>query len=124
MKKTITSEKIMKPAGPYSPALETEKFVYISGQIGIDPNTNELVGDISAQTHRAMQNAQELCKEVGYSFDDIVKVTVLVDDINNMPIVNEIYQEYFKEPFPARMGYQVAALPRNAAIEIEFLIEK
>ena len=106
--------------GPYSPALRVGQFLFLSGQIPLDPATGELVaGDIRVQTRRVLDNMGELLKAGGADFADVVRTTIFLADMNDFAAVNEIYAGYFREPYPARATVQVARLPRNVGVEID-----
>lgn len=119
----IKSTKIAPAIGPYSPGVKLGDFVYLSGQLGIDPYTGELVdGDIKAQTKQVMENILTILKEIDLAAHHIVKTTVFMADLAEFTQMNEVYASYFNEPYPARSTVQVAALPKNAKIEIECLV--
>lgn len=105
--------------GPYSQAVDTGSTVYCSGQLGLDPATGNLADGVQAQTHQALKNLQAVLNEAGLSLDNIVKTTVFVQDLADFGTVNEIYGTYFHGGFPARSCVQIAALPKNALVEIE-----
>ncbi len=105
--------------GPYSQAIRAGDTVYLSGQIGLDPATGQLVDGLSGQAHRVLQNLRAVAAAAGGTLDDVVKVTLLLADINDFAKVNEIMGEYFAKPYPARATYQVAALPKGARVEVE-----
>lgn len=105
--------------GPYSQAVDTGSTVYCSGQLGLDPATGNLADGVQAQTHQALKNLQAVLNEAGLSLDNVVKTTVFVQDLADFGTVNEIYGTYFHGGFPARSCVQIAALPKNALIEIE-----
>ena len=105
--------------GPYSQAVDTGSIVYCSGQLGLDPATGTLADGVQAQTHQALKNLQAVLNEAGLSLDNVVKTTVFVQDLADFGTVNEIYGTYFHGGFPARSCVQIAALPKNALVEIE-----
>ena len=105
--------------GPYSQAVDTGSTVYCSGQLGVDPATGNLAGGVQAQTHQALKKLQAVLNEAGLSLDNVVKTTVFVQDLADFGTVNEIYGTYFHGGFPARSCVQIAALPKNALVEIE-----
>ncbi len=105
--------------GPYSQAVDTGSTVYCSGQLGLDPATGNLADGVRAQTHQALKNLQAVLNEAGLSLDNVVKTTVFVQDLADFGTVNEIYGTYFHGGFPARSCVQIAALPKNALVEIE-----
>lgn len=105
--------------GPYSQAVDTGSIVYCSGQLGLDPATGNLADGVQAQTHQALKNLQAVLNEAVLSLDNVVKTTVFVQDLADFGTVNEIYGTYFHGGFPARSCVQIAALPKNALVEIE-----
>lgn len=122
MKKAISTNNAPAALGPYSQGIAAEqgKTVYVSGQLAIDPATGDFVeGCIRCQARQSLTNISNILKEAGMSMDNVVKVTVLLKDINDFAAVNEVYAEFFKAPYPARSAFAVAALPKNANIEIE-----
>ncbi|EPD28470.1 2-iminobutanoate/2-iminopropanoate deaminase [Capnocytophaga granulosa] len=125
MKKVILSSKAPAPIGPYSQAIEANGTLYVSGQIPIDPATGEVVaGGIEPQAKQVMQSLKAILEEAGYTFDQVVKTTILLDDLGNFAKVNEIYGSYFGEGAPARETYQVAKLPKGVAVEISCIAVK
>jgi len=124
MKQIIVAEKAPKAIGPYSAAVKMGNLVFTSGQLGIDPKTGELVsGGIEAETHQALQNIGSVLEAAGANFEHILKVTVYLRDINEFGLMNSIYKEYINTAFPARSAFQVAALPKGGAVEIEAIAE-
>jgi 2-iminobutanoate/2-iminopropanoate deaminase len=120
MKNVIHSELAPKAIGPYSIGIIYNQFVFTSGQIGIDPESGELVvGGIEFETRRALQNLQQVLESGGSSIKNVLKTTVFLKDIAEFGRMNAIYSEFFKDVPPARSAIQVAALPKGAAIEIE-----
>ena len=105
--------------GPYSQAIRAGGTVYLSGQIGLDPKTGQLVEGVEAQAHQVLANLRAVASAAGGSLDDIVKVTLLLADLGDFTRVNEIMAAAFKPPYPARATYQVAGLPKGARIEVE-----
>src|SRR5689334_19278505 len=105
--------------GPYSQAIRAGDTVYLSGQIGLDPATGQMVEGTEAQAHRVLQNLRAVARAAGGDLDGIVKVTLLLADMADFAQVNEIMTQYFKPPYPARATYQVAALPKGGRVEIE-----
>lgn len=125
MKKVILSSKAPAPIGPYSQAIEANGTLYVSGQIPIDPATGEVVsGGIEPQAKQVMQSLKAILEEAGYTFDQVVKTTILLDDLGNFAKVNKIYGSYFGEGAPARETYQVAKLPKGVAVEISCIAVK
>jgi len=108
--------------GPYSQAIRAGDTVYLSGQIGLDPATGQLVDGLDAQAHRVFRNLRAVAEAAGGTLDHAVKLTLLLVDLGHFAEVNEIMKDYFGEPYPARATYQVAALPRGALIEVEAVL--
>jgi 2-iminobutanoate/2-iminopropanoate deaminase len=116
----ITSEKAPKALGPYSVAIKAGGFVFASGQLGLDPQTGNLaVGGVEAETRQALTNLGNVLEAAGSGLDLAVKTTVFLRDMNDFARMNAIYGEFFTANFPARSTVQVAALPKNGAVEIE-----
>jgi 2-iminobutanoate/2-iminopropanoate deaminase len=106
--------------GPYSPALRVGNFLFLSGQIPLDPASGQLVeGDIRAQASRVLENMGELLKAGGAGFSQVVRTTIFLADMNDFAAVNDIYAKYFTQPYPARATVQVARLPKDVRIEID-----
>lgn len=125
MKKVIFTEDAPKAIGPYSQAIEKNGFLYISGQVPIDPATGMVVeGGIKEQTHRVMKNIGAILTAAGYEYSDVIKCTCLLSDMVNFGAMNEIYGQYFTENYPARAAYGVVKLPLGALIEIEVIAAK
>lgn len=119
-RKIITSEEAPSAVGPYLQAVEAGGFVFVSGQIPLDPATGRMVeGDITTQTRRVMDNVGAILRAAGLGFADIVKCTIFLADMADFPAVNEAYAAYFPQNPPARACIQAAALPKGARIEIE-----
>ena len=120
MKKIIATSEAPQAIGPYSQGVRIGSTIYFSGQIPLDPKTGQLVsGGIDAQTRRVMENVGGLLKSQGLNYDNIVKTTIFLADINDFQKVNEIYGSYFKQAPPARSTIQAGALPKGARVEIE-----
>lgn len=112
------------PSGPYSPGVDLGDLVFLAGQIGVDPKTRQLVdGGIEAETHQVMANLRAVLEEAGLGFGDVVKTSVFLADVADFAVMNGIYRSYFPEDavMPARTTVQVAAIPRGARIEIDFI---
>jgi len=105
--------------GTYSQAIRTGDTVYLSGQIGLDPTTMQMVEGIEAQVHRVFQNLRAVASAADSSFDDLVKLNVYLTDLDHFAKVNEIMASYFRQPYPARAVVGVAALPRAALVEMD-----
>ena len=119
-KQAISSSGAPKAIGPYSPALRAGEWLFVSGQIGLDPSTGQLVeGGIAAQTRRVLDNIGALLRAAGLSFSDVVRTTIFLADMNDFASVNEIYAAYFPAPAPARATVQVSRLPKDARLEID-----
>lgn len=125
MKKIIKTTKAPAAIGPYSQAVEINGTLYISGQVGIDPETGKLVdGDITAQTRQVMKNIDAILNEAGFSFAEVVKSTCLLNDMSDFKAMNEVYSQYYFENQPARAAFAVKGLPLGALIEIETIASK
>lgn len=121
--KPIYSNNAPKALGPYSPAIKLGDFVYLSGQVPIDPQTGNLVaGGIVEQTHQVLKNIEALLMEMGLETRHIVKTTVFIKDMNDFSAMNAVYDTYFKEPYPARSTVEVSRLPKDSLIEIECMV--
>jgi reactive intermediate/imine deaminase len=105
--------------GTYSQAVRVDDTVYLSGQIGLDPSTMQMVEGIEAQVHRVFQNLRAVATAAGGSLDDVVKLNIYLTDLAHFSKVNEIMAAYFREPYPARAAVGVASLPRNALVEAD-----
>ncbi|MEE1113450.1 MAG: RidA family protein [Eubacterium sp.] len=120
MSKAISTKNAPAAIGPYSQAVKAGNTIYVSGQIPIDPATGEFAGDdIQTQTRRALTNISNILKEAGADMSKVVKTTVLLSDIANFTAMNEVYAEFFTEPYPARAAFEVGAIPKGALVEIE-----
>ena len=118
--KAIATQNAPAAIGPYSQAIKAGNTVYVSGQLGIDPSTGNFAeGGTEAQARQSLTNISNILKEAGLSMKNVVKVSVLLADINDFAAVNEIYKDFFEAPFPARSAFAVAALPKGGKIEIE-----
>ena len=121
-KQIIATKDAPAAIGPYSQAIRAGKTLYLSGQIGLDPSTMQMVEGIEAQAHQVFLNMRGVAEAVGATLDSIVKLTVFVVDIGDFAKVNEIMQSYFKAPYPARSTVEVAGLPRGARVEVEGML--
>ncbi len=118
----IQTENAPKPIGPYSMGVAFGEFIFTAGQLGIDPNTGEIVsGGIQAETRQALTNIKNILESVGSGLEKVVKTTVYLRDMAEFSQMNAIYGEFFSEGFPARTTIQAGALPKNASIEIEVI---
>ena len=119
-KKVIHTQKAPNAIGPYSQAVQAGPFVFISGQIPIDPSTGELVtGEIRQQTRQVLENIRQILESQGLTLDQVVKTTIFLKDLGNFVPVNEVYATYFPDDPPARSTVEVSRLPKNVDIEIE-----
>jgi 2-iminobutanoate/2-iminopropanoate deaminase len=120
MRKSITTDKAPQAIGPYSQAIAAGQLLFLSGQTPLDPATGKLVdGGIAEQTHRVMSNLRAVLTAAGASFDNVVRTTIFLADMNDFAAVNEVYGSYFENPAPARACVQVAELPMKARVEID-----
>ncbi|XP_035019436.1 2-iminobutanoate/2-iminopropanoate deaminase [Hippoglossus stenolepis] len=120
IRRIISTSRAPAAIGPYSQAVVVDRTVYISGQLGMDPASCQLVeGCVQAQTRQALQNMGEILKAAGCGYENVVKTTVLLADMNDFTNVNDVYKQFFSSNYPARAAYQVAALPRGGLVEIE-----
>ncbi|XP_060680508.1 2-iminobutanoate/2-iminopropanoate deaminase [Hemiscyllium ocellatum] len=120
LRRIISTSKAPGVIGPYSQAVVVDRTMYISGQLGLDPATGQLVtGGTAQEAKQALINMGEILKAANCNYNNVVKTTVLLADINDFNSVNEVYKQYFVTNFPARAAYQVAALPRGGRVEIE-----
>lgn len=121
-KKIINTKNAPAPIGPYNQAVMVGGTLYISGQVCIDPQTGNLKNrDIQDETHQVMQNLKTILAEAGMTFDNVVKTTIFITDMNQFSEINEIYGKYFNGDFPARETVQVSALPKFVNVEISMI---
>ena len=124
MADVVVTDKAPGAIGPYSQAIKCAGMVYTAGQIALDPATGKIVeGDVSAQTERVMQNLQAVLEAAGSSFDQVVKTTCFLQDLNDFASFNEVYGRYFSSNRPARSTVQVAKLPAGSLVEVECIAE-
>jgi 2-iminobutanoate/2-iminopropanoate deaminase len=122
MKDVVLTDKGPQPIGPYSQAIKSGGFLFASGQVALDPRSNEfLSGDIRQQTERALENIKGILEAGGVNLHHIVKTTVFLKDMNDFAAMNEVYGKYFTSAPPARSTVQVARLPKDALVEIEVI---
>lgn len=125
MKKIINTLNAPKAIGPYSQAVETNGMLFISGQIPVDPKTGKIVeGGVKEQTEQVMKNIEAILNEAGYSFDNVIKSTCLLNDMENFAIMNEVYGKYYPQDPPARAAFGVVKLPLGVMVEIETIAAK
>ena len=124
-KRIINTPKAPAALGPYSQAIEVNGTLYISGQIPFVPETMTLVSDdVKAQTRQSLENLKAILDEAGYTFNDVVKASCFIKDMNDFAAVNEVYGEYLGEAKPARACVEVAGLPKDVKVEIELIAVK
>ncbi|MEG0467800.1 MAG: RidA family protein [Mucinivorans sp.] len=119
MKKIISSSFAPAAVGPYSQAVLSGDTLYVSGQLPIDPSTGKMAVGIQAQTKQSLANTDAILREAGFSRGDVVKSTVLLDNLDDFAAMNAVYGEFYGEPYPARVAYEVVRLPLGAMVEIE-----
>lgn len=121
-KQIITSSKAPAALGPYSTATVFNQLLFTSGQLGIDPATNEVAGDdVESQTRQALTNIAGILEDAGTNLENVLKTTVFLRDMNDFAAMNAVYSEFFKADCPARSAVQVANLPKGLAVEIEVI---
>jgi len=122
MKQTVLTERGPKPIGPYSQAVRANGFLYVSGQVALDPKTGEMVtGEVRQQTERVLENVKGIVEAAGSNMNHVVKTTVFLKDMSDFATMNEVYSRYFTIAPPARSTVQVARLPKDALVEIEVI---
>ena len=124
-RKIIESDKAPKAIGAYVPAVDLGDFIFLSGQIPLDPETMELVsGDIRVQTARVLENMKAVLEAAGLTPENVVRTTVFLTDLNDFAVLNEVYGEFFGAAPPARSTIQVSALPKGASVEIDAIARR
>lgn len=124
-KTIVRTEKAPKPVGPYSQAVEAGGFLFCSGQISIDPKNDQVLnGPIEEQTKQVFENIQAVLAAAGLTLNNVIKTTMYLTNMNDFPVVNEIYARYFVEEPPARTTIAVAALPKGVNVEIEIIAKR
>ena len=121
MKKVISTKDAPQAIGPYSQAIEANGFLFISGQLGVTPSGEFAGADVKSQAQRSLQNLQAILSEAGLGFESVVKTTIFLADIADFAALNEIYAEFFNEPYPARSTVAVKTLPKGGLVEIELI---
>lgn len=124
MKKIIFTENAPKAIGPYSQAVEVDGTLYISGQVPVNPETGKIPEGIKEQTEQVMKNIGAILEAAGYTYNNVVKSTCLLSDMDNFKAMNEVYGAFYKENPPARAAFGVVKLPLGAMIEIETIAVK
>jgi len=124
MREIVRSEKVPQPVGPYSQAVISGNLVFTSGQIGIDPVSGEIAGDLEGQTEQVFKNLIAVLEAAGSGLERVVKATVFITNMADFPRVNAIYARYFPRNLPARSTVAVSGLPKGALVEIEVIAER
>lgn len=124
MIKVIHTENSPAAIGPYSQAIEAGDFVYVSGQIGLDPKTGDVAGGIEEQTTQVLENLKAILEEANASFSQVVKFTIYLASMDDFAVVNEIYGAYLEKPYPARATVEVSRLPKDLLVEIDAVVYK
>ena len=124
MSKVISTDKAPAAIGPYSQAIETDGFVFTSGVIPVNPATGEIPVTVEEQANQAFSNLRNLIEASGNSISQVIKTTVFIKEMNDFGKINEIYAQYFSEPFPARSCVEVARRPKDVLLEIEAIVKK
>jgi|SRR5699024_10486979 len=124
MKRHIHTDKAPAAIGPYSQAMEAGDFVYVSGQLGLNPETRSLEEGIEAQAKQMMENAKVILAEAGLTLADAVKCTIYLASMDDFSTVNEVYASYMEEPYPARVAIEVSRLPNDGLVEMDVIALK
>lgn len=124
MKKEIKTINAPQAIGTYSQAIATESLLFISGQIPLEPKTMELVDGVENQIRQTFLNIENILKKEKLTFENVVKLTILLVDLDNFELVNEVMADLFKKPYPARAAYEVSKLPKSSLVEIETIAVK
>lgn len=122
MIKSIFTDKAPAAIGPYSQAMQAGDFLYVSGQIGVNPEKGEAPEGIEAQTKQVMENLQAILTEANTSFSDVVKFTIYIRSMDDFATVNEIYGAYLEKPYPARATVEVSRLPKDMLVEMDAVV--
>lgn len=124
MKQVIHTDSAPAAIGPYSQAIQIGDLLFVSGQVPIDPSTGAIVeGDVKAQAQQSLNNLKAILNAAGTNMGAVVKTTVFLADMNDFAAMNEVYAQFFQEPFPARSAIQAARLPKDAKVEIEAIAQ-
>ncbi len=124
MKQILNTENAPKALGPYSQGIKAGCLIFLSGQLGLDPKTNDFAaGGVAEQTRQALTNLKHVIESAGSSMENVVKTTVFIKDMNDFQSMNSVYGEFFKSEPPARSTVQVAALPKDGLVEIEAIVK-
>lgn len=122
MLKEIHTKNAPGAIGPYSQAIQAGDFLYVSGQIGINPSSGEVVEGIEAQTKQVMENLKAILAEADTNFSHVAKFTIFINDMNNFSTVNELYGSYLEKPYPARATVEVSRLPKDVLVEMDVVV--
>ena len=122
MVKEIHTENAPAAIGPYSQAIQAGDFIYVSGQIPVEPATGEVVQGIEEQTHQVLKNLKAILEEAGTDFSKVVKFTIYLTSIEDFATVNEIYGSYLEKPYPARATVEVSRLPKDVLVEMDVVV--
>lgn len=122
--KEVHTNKAPEAIGPYSQAIQAGGFTFVSGQIGIDPSSGNVVDGIEKQTHQVLSNLQEILKASDLDFSNVVKFTIYLANIKDFDVVNEIYGSYLEQPYPARATIEVSRLPKDVLVEMDAIAYK
>ncbi|MGD9679036.1 MAG: RidA family protein [Vulcanibacillus sp.] len=121
MKEMISTKSAPAAIGPYSQGIKTKNLIFLSGQLPINPVTGDMPEKIEDQTKQSLENIKAILKSEGLDLSDVIKATVFLSDMENFKLMNDVYKEFFAEPYPARSAVEVARLPKDALIEIEVI---
>lgn len=124
MMKEISTNNAPKAIGPYSQAIEVNGFIFVSGQIPVDPKTNEIKNDVKEAANQSLTNMKNILLEAGSDMSKVIKVTIFLKNIEDFAIVNEVYSTYFERPYPARSCVAVKSLPKDVVLEMEAIALK
>ena len=124
MKKIISTDNAPSAIGTYSQAVLINNFLYVSGQIALDPKNMKMVEGTDNQIKMVFKNIKEILREAEMDFSNVIKLTILLDNLENFEKVNEIMNELFEKPYPARAAFEVSKLPKNSSIEVETIAYK
>lgn len=121
MKKQISTKNAPQAIGPYSQAISSNGFLFISGQLGVTPACEFASSSVEAQAEQSLENLKNILAEAGLNFDNVIKTTIFLADMGDFAKVNTVYAKFFKEPYPARSTIAVKTLPKDALVEIELI---
>lgn len=124
MKKSVTSNQAPAAIGPYSQAIDAGAFVFVSGQLPIDPANGSMPDDVSEQAKQSLSNAKAVLEAAGLNLEDVVKTTVFLADMGDFGAMNAVYESFFSAPYPARSAVAVKTLPKGAKVEIEVIASR